>query len=52
MYTARNVVEMRWDNVVDYLNHILEPNKLQNDIKNMKCESELMSRLLTNQQVT
>ncbi|XP_072746541.1 SET and MYND domain-containing protein 4 [Anoplolepis gracilipes] len=52
MYSGRNVVEMRWDSVIDYLNHILEPNKLQNDIKNMKCESELMSRLLTNQQVT
>ncbi|CAL1689834.1 unnamed protein product [Lasius platythorax] len=43
---------MRWDSVVDYLNHILEPNILQNDIKNMKCESELMSCLLSNHRIT
>lgn len=51
MYSKRNVIEMRWDSVVDYLYHTVEPNQFQNDIKNMKCESELMSRLFTNKDV-
>lgn len=54
MSTAKNVLEMSWDNVVNYLQYISEPKKTipQNGIKNMKCESELMSHLLTNQQIT
>lgn len=54
MLTAKNLLEMNWDNIVNYLQYISEPKKMipQSDIKYMTNETVLMSHLMTNQQIT
>ncbi|XP_012526872.1 SET and MYND domain-containing protein 4 [Monomorium pharaonis] len=45
------VTEMDWDKVIDTLNCMFKLSRLNNEIKSMKHENELISRLLRNQEV-